>query len=137
MVPVKMTDREISALVDELGPIDARIKAVAGDVKRADEIKKALRGCLDNAPAEATRSFSGAKYTAMVSERRMEKTVNVVRLCKQIGARAFLKLAVVTLKALEETLPLQKRAGLVEEARTGSRVVTTALKSTEQLAKAA
>ncbi len=135
---MKLTDRDISALVDELGPIDARLKAVAGDVKRADEIKKALRAQLDKAPAEAARSFSGLKYTAQVSERRMEKTVNVLKLWKQIGVKAFLKIATVTVKALEETLPLDKRSGLVDEARTGSRVVTTALKSAPvELAKAA
>jgi hypothetical protein len=128
---------EIGRLVDELGAINVRLAAVSGDVKRSDAIKKELRGYMDSSPADACASFPGAVYVAIISARRMENTVQVLKVFRAFGIKTFLKLASITVKSLEDTIPLSKRGGLVVSAQTGTRVVTTAQRGSEALAKAA
>lgn len=142
MTPIRKTKaaespaEELGRLVDELGPLLEQLDEAAPAQKRADAIKKELRGLFDGADAAKSSTIPGKVYTAIISCRRMENTVNVLKLFKQIGVQAFLKICIVTVKALEETLPLAKREGLVHTDQSGSRTVTTALNA-QASAKAA
>ena len=128
---------EVAAMVDELGSIEQRLKLVAGDVKRGDEIKKQLRALMDNSPADAEASFPGETYVAIVSARRFEKIVDTAAAWKTLGPRLFVSIARLTVKALEDNVPLMKRAKLISEERTGPRIVSTAFRHVPQEAKRA
>lgn len=129
---------EVETLVDELGRIDQRLKSVALDIKRSDEIKKQLRAFMDQSPADAAASFPGQVFVALVSEKRFEKRTDNEKLYKILGKSVFLRVATVTQKQLEDHLTGEQRASVTTEERTGSRTVTTAFKSAVmELAKVA
>lgn len=129
------TRAEVAAMVDELGSIDQRLKLYAPDSKRADDIKKQLRALLEDSPPDAEASFPGDTYVAIVSARRFEKIVDTAAAYKVLGVKLFVSLAKLTVKAVEDHVPLMKRAKLITEERTGPRVVSTAFRSVPQEAK--
>ncbi len=118
-VPV---DRIQRAMVDEYGELDRRLQMQAPDVARHAVLKAAIKSWFDGAPADADGIVEGRVYRLHLSARERERRVRSMRdLVAVIGLEKFLELASVPIGVLEDLLGKTRAAGLVIEARTGSR----------------
>ena len=118
-VPVDRVQRQ---MVDEYGELDRRLQMQAPDVARYDTLKRAIKSWFDAMPADADGVIEGRVYRLHLSARERERRVRSMRdLVGVIGLEKFLELASVPIGALEDLLGKTRAAGLVIEARTGSR----------------
>jgi hypothetical protein len=118
-------------LVDELGAIDAA---------RAEAIKKEIREvwAADARPTEAM-SFSGDRYIALVTARKMEREVNTSKVYKFKGIKWLLQWCKIPVGVVENHVALPDRVGMITSEQTGSRSVSTAAiaQPVEQIKKVA
>lgn len=115
-------------LVDELGKIEEQI-ALAGLgqlQKRAEEIKREIRSWLDGRPADAGATFEGATYVVVVSAKRMERVVDVVKAFAALGKAKFLACCSLSATRVQQVATLEEASALIAEDRTGSRTVSVA-----------
>lgn len=91
----------LSAQVDELGEIEARLAPHRADMARAEEIRRAIRRSYDDADAAATFEAQGAQYTALVGARGFQRAIDNAKLIKAVGQKAFAAIATVTLAAVD------------------------------------
>jgi len=118
-VPVDRLQRK---MVDEYGELDRRLQMQAPDAARYDVLKRAIKSWFDGAPPDADGIVEGRVYRLHLSARERERRVRSMRdLVAVIGLDKFLELASVPIGALEDLLGKTRAAGLVIEARTGSR----------------
>lgn len=118
-VPIDRLQRK---MVDEYGELDRRLQMQAPDAARYDVLKRAIKSWFDGAPADADGIVEGRVYRLHLSARERERRVRSMRdLVGVIGLDKFLELASVPIGALEDLLGKTRAAGLVAEARTGSR----------------
>jgi len=118
-VPV---DRTMVKMVDEYGELDRRLQMQAPDVARYDTLKRAIKSWFDIVPPDVNGVIEGYVYRLHLSARERERRVRSMRdLVAVIGLEKFLELASVPIGALEDLLGKTRAAGLVIEARTGSR----------------
>jgi len=115
-------DRQQRKMVDEYGELDRRLQMQAPDTARYEVLKRAIKSWFDGAPADADGIVEGRVYRLHLSARERERRVRSMRdLVGVIGLDKFLELASVPIGALEDLLGKTRAAGLVAEARTGSR----------------
>jgi len=115
-------DRQQRAMVDEYGELDRRMQMQAPDTARYDVLKRAIKSWFDRMPADADGIVEGRVYRLHLSARERERRVRSMRdLVAVIGLEKFLELASVPIGVLEDLLGKTRAAGLVIEARTGSR----------------
>lgn len=117
-------------MIDELGAIN---------VERAEAIKKEMREVwMEGEEAAVQRSFTGARYIAVVSARRMHREVNVKRVYKFKGIRWLLEWCELSVKTVEDHVSLPDRRGMISQDQTGSRSVSVSpLPRAVELRKAA
>jgi hypothetical protein len=115
-------DRQQRKMVDEYGELDRKMQMQAPDCARYDVLKRAIKSWFDGAPADADGIVEGRVYRLHLSARERERRVRSMRdLVGVIGLDKFLELCSVPIGALEDLLGKTRAAGLVAEARTGSR----------------
>jgi hypothetical protein len=115
-------DRAQRQMVDEYGELDRRMQLLSPDAARYDVLKRAIKSWFDRAPADADGIVEGKVYRLHLSARERERRVRSMRdLVGVIGLDKFLELASVPIGVLEDLLGKTRAAGLVTEARTGSR----------------
>jgi hypothetical protein len=115
-------DNQQRKMVDEYGELDRRMQVNAPDVARYDVLKRAIKSWFDRMPPDADGVIEGSVYRLHLSARERERRVRSMRdLVDTIGLDKFLELASVPIGALEDLLGKTRAAGLIAEARTGSR----------------
>jgi len=122
--------RNYRDVVDELGAVQARLANLAPVIKPLGEREKGLRAQVlswcEQMPADAEQGLEGARYALAISPRRTERTItSMARLVKRLGLALFLKGCSISLKYIDEHLAAVDQKGLISEARTGTRVLTT------------
>jgi hypothetical protein len=110
----------LACMVDELGQVEAALEPHRRLIAREDELRKIIRGHYEGAPAGEPYEVLGEKYTVLLGAKAQVKTVNIAKLVKAIGTKAFIAFASVTIANVEKHAP-----GLdcVTSERTGSRSV--------------
>jgi hypothetical protein len=122
-----MRPAERVALLDELGKLGEDLAGVKAKAERFEALKRIVRGWADaEADAEAEIAYEGKLYVVQASAKPNERSADNRALLKRIGQAAFLKVARVTVKAMEAILPGDEVARLTIEERTGSRRITAA-----------
>ena len=117
-------------VVDELGAVQNKLARIDSARKpfseREKELRtKALTWC-EKLPADAEAGIEGTYYSLAVSGRRNERQiVSMVKLFNRLGLALFLKGCSIPLKYIDEQLAAVDQKGLITEARTGVRVITT------------
>ena len=121
----------VAAIVDELGALETELAPFAAKIARIETLRKALRACYADAPADQEFTAEGAEFAYLVGEKALERHItSMAAVYKAVGRAQFLARCGFALKHIDE-LGL---GHLVEKARTGSR----SLKLTEKAkAKAA
>lgn len=115
-------DREQRRMVDEYGELDRRMQLLSPDAARYDGLKRAIKGWFDRVPADSDGIVEGDVYRLHLSARERERRVRSMRdLVDVIGLDKFLELCSVPIGVLEDLLGKTRAAGLIAEARTGSR----------------
>lgn len=115
-------DRHQRAMVDEFGELDRRMQCNAPDVARYDVLKKAIKSWFNAMPPDADATIEGDVYRLHVSARERERRVKSMRgLIAVIGLDKLLEIATVPIGAIEDLIGKTKAAGLIAEARSGSR----------------
>lgn len=115
-------DRMQRQMVDEYGELDRRMQMLARDVARYDVLKRAIKSWFDGLPPDVDSTVEGQVYRLHLSARERERRVRNMRdLVASIGIEKFLEIANVTIGALEDMMGKTRAAGLITEARTGSR----------------
>jgi hypothetical protein len=115
-------DRRQRRMVDEYGELDRRLQMHSPDIARHALLKRAIKGWFDRLPADCEGIVEGHVYRLHLSARERERRVRSMRdLVELIGWDKFLELATVPIGALEDLIGKTRAAGLVTEARTGSR----------------
>ena len=128
-----------SDLVDELGPIQARLKP---DKKREAEIVAEIRAWTDaEAKPGETKLYEGRKYVAPVTAKPNKRSIpflSRLKILALLGKEKFCEICGITLENAEKTLAPAQLAGLVEEEpNSGTRTVTTVLRPAESARKRA
>jgi hypothetical protein len=115
-------DRRQRRMVDEYGELDRRLQMHSPDIARHALLKRAIKGWFDRLPPDCEGIVEGTVYRLHLSARERERRVRSMRdLVGVIGLDKFLELASVPIGVLEDLLGKTRAAGLVIEARTGSR----------------
>jgi hypothetical protein len=91
--------------VDELGALERELAPLKFKIGRIDVLRKAIRAFYDGKPADELFMASGEKFAVSIGARARERTLNMPKLIKAIGARLFNSIATVSQKALEAEVP--------------------------------
>lgn len=110
-----------SAIVDELGALDAELAPFKQKQSRRDELAKIVRGWYAAEHPDLGFVIRGKRFIATLSAKELESTVDMKGAFKALGRVKFLQICGLTLKALQDNLAASIVAGLVSKARTGSR----------------
>jgi len=114
---------ELGAVQDKLGDLALMVKAL---VEREKELRSQVLSWCEKLPADEDTGLEGSRYALAISPRRTERTItSMARLLKRLGLRLFLKGCSIPLKYIDEHLAALDQKGLISEARTGARVITT------------
>ena len=111
-------------IVDEYGRLDADVAPHRGKLRRLEELGKVIRAWHISADAEKSVSSSGDQFEVVLSARGMQTAiVDMASVYDALGHECFLKLATVTIKALEENLDAASIVAMTAKERTGYRSV--------------
>lgn len=140
----KLEREQQAASVDEYGALDAKLQPYARDWRRREELAKRLRASVEWAHPAAPLTLAGEAYEVELAPCQMEtRIVSMSRVYRLLGARKFVKLATITLKALATAVDPAELASLTVAEQTGSRKLTVRAKATgvaankNEIAKAA
>lgn len=118
------TDPAIELIVAELGPLEEWHQKHCRAIKRREELRKKLQEAINRAtePGQPVSLVVG-KYTVTAGPRAWERTLDLGKVYKAIGAPTFRRIATITQAALETVLPKPKQIelGLYTERRVGPR----------------
>jgi hypothetical protein len=115
-------DREQRRMVDEYGELDRRMQMLAPDAARYETLKRAIKSWFDQAPPDVDGIVEGQVYRLHLSARERERRARSTRdVLAAVGEEEFFDLVSVPIGALEDLLGKSRAAGLIIEARTGSR----------------
>jgi hypothetical protein len=98
-------DALLAAVVDEIGALEAELAPLKPKAKRLEMLRGALRLAFDARPAAESFTCEGDRFVVQLGAKAEKRTVNGGKLFKRIGAKLFLTVANVTLKALEALGP--------------------------------
>jgi hypothetical protein len=115
---------EFAPLADELGALEKEMAPHAQKIARIDALRKALRaGC--TTPSTVQWTVAGERFVAVLGACAMQRSIDVPRLVKHIGAKTFAAFATCTLTALEMNVPPNVVAVVVSADNTGTRPLKT------------
>ncbi len=123
-----------AAKVDEFGKLAERLKPVKKDLKRYDELRKEIADWFDEEAPDKSFTESGKHYEVEVSERAEERTVNLSKLSKKLGAKRFLEVVRVPMDLLDQYVSPEDQKAMVNKARTGGRRVKARPKDRKEAA---
>ena len=115
--------RDLCTLADEIGALERELSPLKPKLARLEDLRRTLRAHHDSEPADAVCTVQGERYVVVLGERGWENSVNVLNLAKLITAKCALKLAKVTLTALDSSPFAQFRTQCVESEQTGARSI--------------
>lgn len=130
-------DTKRGALVDELGELQTRLEPHRADLRREEALRREIRGWMAVDDPEHAASFEGRLYIAQVGPRKIERAPVIAKVFEALGVKKFLQLCSITLKAVEDHVPLPKRDGLIVQRRSGYRDVSVTPKPAAPARKAA
>ena len=122
--PAKAVSNEFAPLADELGALEKDMAPYAQKLARIDALRKALRAACP-AKAEETWTITGTRFIAILGPRALERSIDLAKLVKVLGAKVFAGFATCTLKTLEEKVSPAVVASVVTSDATGSRSLKT------------
>lgn len=109
------------ALVDELGGMQEDLAELSKLERRADVIKKSIKGALS--VASESKTFFGTKYAALVSDKGERDVFSGPEVYKEIGDRIF-DCCEIYAAQLRDILTPEQLARLAKRERVGPRTVT-------------
>ena len=112
-----------AALVDELGDLERRLLPFKLAHKRRTEVLAEIQTWAAEQAGEVAVNYRGERFVANVSARERRRHPVLAKVFAAVGKLKFLAMCSVTLKAIEDTLPLDKREGLIVESLDGPRSV--------------
>jgi hypothetical protein len=125
----------LAAIADELGALENAWAAVSAPweqrLKRMEALRITLRAACPVAPQEEW-TVEGARFVAVVGAAGKQRTIDVRKLVRAIGARAFHKFASCTLKDLEAQCDPETVADVIATSQTGPRRIVTQEKGTQE-----
>jgi hypothetical protein len=109
-------------LVDEFGRLDAILSPHRPQIRRFDELAKALREWHAGLNPEATFIAAGTEYEVFLSAKGLQTHfVAMLDIFKALGRKKFLAACGITLKGLQENVDAAGVAALTFKERTGTR----------------
>lgn len=126
-----------SAEVDELGALEKEFAPLRPKLARIELLRASVRARFDASPAAETFEAAGARFVVVVGARANQSTIDIAKLVKAIGAKAFTVFARATLTDLEKHVDCGVRADVVTMAQTGARSLKTFERGAPELPKAA
>lgn len=114
------------AVIDRIGELEGKLAEHFEDAKELEKLRKDVRTwpAADHIAPDSTVLYRGSKYAVALGMQENQRRIKSIRAVYQaLKLEAFLAVADVTLKALEEIAP-EKISDLVTEGRTGPRSIT-------------
>ncbi len=127
---------ELAAMADELGALEKEMAPHAQKLARIDLLKKQIRAACPVSP-DKQWTLTGNRFLVMLNPCAMERSIDILKLVRLVGAKAFATFATCTLKALEAANPPAVIAAVVTTEQTGSRSLKTFEKGAVPLTEAA
>jgi len=116
------SDAEMKSMLDEFGELSRKMQLYAPVTARFELLKKTIKNWFNNAPDDADGVVEGTIYRIHVSARERERRVRDMReLLDRIGIDNLLRIATVSIGALQTVLPNVEIESLLIEKRSGSR----------------
>jgi hypothetical protein len=115
----------LAKLADELGDLELELAPLKAKFARLDAIKLAIRGAYKTASAGDAYQVDGKRWTVLVGVCGNQTVVDVLALFKLVGAKVFLSIAGVSLKAIQENCAAEVLGAVVSTRLSGSRQLTT------------
>ena len=116
---------QLKAQIDELGQLELEIGPMKAKINRAEALRKSIAASFSGLPEE-TAKLDGNLFTALIGPRANQRSiVSMPRLFQILKKDVFLESCSFTLGKVEELVPADQQAGLIHEAQTGPRKVTT------------
>src|SRR5262252_5970955 len=129
-VQSRMPDPKI-ALVDEFGELDRQIQLFKPTIERHDKIKSIIKSWYSDAAPDTTDVVRGNVYEIQVGARERERTWREMSAVSKAvgGPKAFLEIASVAIKSVENLIGKAKTDELLVESPTGARRIKSVLRS--------
>lgn len=115
----------LAAEIDELGSLEKEFAPLRSKLARIEYLRATIRGRYSSEPALATFTADGARFVSQIGAKGSVSSVNITRLVKTIGLKAFSLIANVSLKALDAAVAPDVVASVVSVAPTGPRSIKT------------
>jgi hypothetical protein len=112
----------LSQLADEYGDLAEKIAPHKANIKRLEEVGKALRAHVADLDPEESAEVAGERHSVTIGPRGYEsKIISLEKVFSKLGKSKFLAACSLTLKALETALTPADVLTLTERKRTGYR----------------
>jgi hypothetical protein len=122
------SQKTLAAIADELGALENAWANVSAPweqrLKRMEALRITLRAACPVKPAEEW-TVEGERFVAVVGAAAIRRSIDIRKLVRAIGARAFHKFASCTLKDLEAQCDPETVADVVTTSQTGPRRIVT------------
>lgn len=115
----------LAAEIDELGSLEKEFAPLRSKLARIEYLRATIRGRYASEPALATFTADGARFVSQIGAKGSVSSVNIAKLTKAIGLKAFALIASVSLKALEFSVDAATVSSVVSVAPTGPRSIKT------------
>jgi hypothetical protein len=111
--------------IDEAGKISDLLAPFRAAIAREEQLRKAIRAACDTETHSAALEIreQGQRYFVILSPRAMESAINIKKLVREIGTKAYAAFAVATLKALKANCTPEVVAAVVTSGQTGNRTL--------------
>jgi hypothetical protein len=113
--------KAVADMVDELGDLELELADIKPKIQRAETLKRALRAPYDSEDPTLPFEIRGGRWAALLSAAGNESTVNTELLYKLVGSKAFVPVASVSIKALQDHFGADVVGAVVRTEQTGSR----------------
>jgi hypothetical protein len=111
--------------IDELGALEKEFAPLRSKLARIEYLRAAIRARYAFEPALATFTADGARFVSQIGAKGSVTSINIAKLTKVIGLKAFALFASCTLKALDENVDAATVKTVVSVAPTGPRSIKT------------
>ena len=125
MTAVQTAAAALGSLVDELGDLEAELAPLKAKIARAEVIRAAIRGAYKDASPAGSYQAHGERWSTLLSPMGNQSVVDVAALYGRVGAKTFLEMATVSLKAITDKCGAEVLGLVVSTRMSGPRQLST------------
>lgn len=110
-------------VADEYGALCQELAAIKPKIARHKKLAAEIKSWFDEHPADFADTVNGIKWQIEVSERGWDRTIDAVKLFKQVGKDKFIQVSKPLLGEVDKVIPIALHGSFLVKSQTGPRTL--------------